>query len=121
MSSNINLRKIGEYYESLACEFLLNKGYRILERNFFIRGGEIDIIADFENYIVFLEVKSRNNLAFGHPLESISNKKIVSLTKTAEQYIYVKDLNGKNFRIDLISIFDYNNNIDIKHIENISF
>lgn len=76
--------KMGEDY---AADLLLKKGYQILHRNYHSRFGEIDLIAQNEQYLVFLEVKTRNNHSPIHPLEFITPKKQEKILKTAAQYL----------------------------------
>jgi putative endonuclease len=94
-------RSIGNKAEDKAVLFLENKGFKILQRNFYSRYGEIDIIAEDPGAIVFIEVKYRVNNSFGSPLESISAKKIRSICKTARYYLKSEEINA---RFDVISI-----------------
>lgn len=96
-----NKRKVGDKGESKAVDYLLSIGYQILERNFYSRYGEIDIIAKDKNSIVFVEVKLRNNDKYGKGLESISKRKISSILKTAQFYLKTDDI---DCRFDVISI-----------------
>ena len=80
-------RTIGNYGEELACQYLKKQGYKILERNYRIRGGEIDIVARDQDYLVFVEVKARYSHEYGLPSESITPWKIKALLKTALFYI----------------------------------
>ena len=73
--TSINKRSLGSLKEDLAVNYLENLGYTILERNFWTRFGEIDIIAYHLDTIIFIEVKYRDNIAFGYPEESITPKK----------------------------------------------
>ena len=89
--------------ESLAAEYLINKGFEIRERNYRFKRGEIDIIALENNTLVFVEVKSRAVTYFGFPEEAVSNKKAALIIETAENYIYEKEWKG-SIRFDIISI-----------------
>ena len=72
MAINARAGRLGEIGEEIAAQFLIKKGYRILDRNWRIKEGEIDIVAlSPESDIIFIEVKSRTSAAFGDPLESI--------------------------------------------------
>ena len=71
----MNRRKIGQEQEELAAKYLEEKGYEILERNYRIRTGEIDLIARDARYLVFIEVKYRKNLQMGDPLEAVDVRK----------------------------------------------
>jgi len=101
-------QEVGREGEELACNYLQQKGYEVLERNYRAgKTGEIDIIARRENLVVFAEVKTRNSEAFGGGIYSISQAKKKSLKRSAEYYlvknseIYTKDI---TFRFDLILV-----------------
>lgn len=94
----------GNYGEDLACKYLQDQGYKILERNFRIRGGEIDIVAKDRDYLVFVEVKARFNHKYGPPLESITPWKIKALIKTAMFYVVKNKCVNKPYRIDVVAI-----------------
>ncbi len=84
--SGNNNRKKGEEYENRAAEYLQQKGFRILEHNFYSRYGEIDLVAKDGNYLVFVEVKYRENDRGGHPLETVDVRKQRRICRTAEYY-----------------------------------
>lgn len=107
----INKREIGNLGEDKAVKFLEDKSYQILERNYYSRYGEIDIIARDNESIVFIEVKYRKNNNFGLGMESISLKKIKSMCKTARNYLMSDEIAA---RFDVISI----DNNSIEHIVN---
>lgn len=110
----------GNFGESLACDYLKSKGYKILERNFRIRGGEIDIVAkDTNGDIVFVEVKTRYSHEFGSPLESITPWKINFLIRAANFYLVKHNLIQKPFRLDAVTV-DMTENKRIEHIKNIT-
>jgi putative endonuclease len=113
----MNKRKIGKQFEKLAEEYLKNKGYQIIAKNFHSQYGEIDIIALKDEILVFIEVKGRNTLKYGYPEESISKKKLNSIIRTAEHFLATNtDIQYTEIRFDIISIFKNN----IKHILNIT-
>ncbi len=97
-------QKVGNFGEKLACEHLREKGYEILDQNYRTRGGEIDIVAKEGDVLVFVEVKTRTNRAFGFPEEAIDARKQRKLVLTAEHYLAVHRLYEKNYRIDSIGI-----------------
>lgn len=102
----------GNKGEQMALEYLVSNGYKVVERNFIAKGGEIDIIAFKENTIVFIEVKNRNSNAFGESLEAITPAKIKCIVKSAKQYIHCHKLYAREARFDIIAI----NNDKIDHI-----
>lgn len=108
--------------EDLATKFLQDKGFKILERNFSVRYGEIDIIAlDYkEQFLVFIEVKTRTSENFGSPLESITPWKIDSLVKTAQFYKLTHTKLPESLRIDAISVKIFKDKKpQIEHVQNI--
>ncbi len=96
----------GKKGEDLAAEFLKKQGFKVIEKNWrFSRTGEIDIIAEDKDTLVFVEVKTRTSMCFGHPIEAISSRKLSTIQKLAEIYINTKNMKKyENFRIDIIGI-----------------
>lgn len=111
----INKRSLGSLMEAAAIEYLEMLGYTILERNFWTKHGEIDIIASISDTIVFFEVKYRANISFGYPEESITIKKQHSIKNAALYYMYKNKLSADmSYRFDVIVILKDT----IRHIEN---
>src|SRR6188768_3498553 len=81
-------RAVGNKAEELVCWYLEERGYRVIERNFRTRSGEIDIVTDLNGLLVFVEVKARYSHDFGLPIESITESKLKFLKRTAEFYIH---------------------------------
>lgn len=112
---------IGKIGEQKASVYLKNHGYEILERNYRIRGGEIDIIAKKEKTVVFAEVKTRTQEAYGAPAEAVNYYKRENIRKTAQYYIMEKNLDLP-CRFDVLevyvkkSVFGYT--AKINHLEN---
>ena len=77
----------GKCAEDIASSFLRKKGYKIIERNFHCYFGEIDIIAENENYLVFVEVKYREGDGFGGAIGAVTPAKQIKLKKTAQYYL----------------------------------
>lgn len=86
-SSRPSTRERGQVAESLAAEFLRKKGYRIVERNFECRFGEIDIIARDGDDLVFVEVRSRKSAQCLDPIYSVNKRKQQRIIKTAQVYL----------------------------------
>ncbi len=108
--------------EEIATNYLKKKGYKIVERNFRKGYGEIDIIATFQNALVFVEVKTRATSLYGGALEAIAYHKIKSLIRTAQFYKMLHPTLPEALRIDAILIdLDSNNKmINLEHVENIT-
>ena len=109
----------GNLGEKLAAEYLENLGYKILERNWrYSNIGEIDIIALDKNTLVFVEVKTRKSLNFGHPFEAIDEKKYNQVKLIAKAYILQSKNKYKTCRIDGISVI-LSASPKIDHIKNL--
>ncbi len=99
------LRRQGNKAEEQAAAYLKEKGYKILERNFSCRVGEIDIIAqDKQNTIVFVEVKQRKTNLFGGGLAAVNKAKQKRITLTAAAYIKKTKISYTALRFDIITI-----------------
>lgn len=95
----MNNKELGYLGEKAVCQYLSGKGYKITKRNYCIRGGEIDIIAEKDDIIAFVEVKTRqiNNLAGG--FEAVTKSKQRFIIKTAAEYMV-------KFQVELQPRFD---------------
>ncbi len=114
-------REIGIEGENIAIRYLVRQGYQIIEKNYRSKFGEIDIVVKDKNTIVFVEVKTRSNLAYGRPVEAINYKKINHLRHTAQQYIQWKGLNDCGCRFDAIEVLlgSLYTKPKVNHIQNI--
>ncbi|MGE5398428.1 MAG: YraN family protein [Chitinophagales bacterium] len=110
-------KEIGRQGEDLAASFLEARGYRIEQRNYRCRWGEIDLICCKNNILVFVEVRSKKDTSFGTPEESITRNKINKIHKTA--FDYLQNLKGstRQIRFDFIGIIGTGDDITINHIE----
>lgn len=88
-----NKRALGEYYESLAVDYLKKQGLRILQRNYRVRSGEIDIIASDGEYLVFVEVKYRRTGDSGSSLCAVDAAKQRIISRTALHYLTTRKKN----------------------------
>lgn len=119
MINSLNKRDTGIEGEKIALEYLISKGFEIVKTNFhFGRFGEIDIIAKDGNFLVFIEVKKRNQSTYGSALESITIKKVNALRKAAEGYLYVNKITDIPCRFDIIAIDKQGTSQKITHIQN---
>lgn len=94
----------GKKGEDIACEFLENKGIRVLERNYHFERAEVDIVAYNGSQIIFAEVKTRTNTGHGEPEDAVDDRKKRSLYKVAEAWLYERKMDGAPVRFDVISI-----------------
>ena len=116
----IHIKKdFGNSGEDIAVQYLEKQGHVILERNFYCKQGEIDIITKDKNEIVFIEVKTRANGNYGLPSEAVDKRKISNITKGIRKYIHIKNLENKFIRLDLIELFYKNKKFYINHIKQI--
>lgn len=111
--------EIGKFGENEAVEYLKRQGYKILERNFSCRQGEIDIIALDKTEIVFIEIKARMSLKYGLPSEAVTKRKLEHIYKTAEYFLYGRNLENENARIDVIEIYIKNKKVMINHLKQV--
>ena len=112
-----NLRARGAIGEGIAVEYLEKKGYRVVDRNYRYERGEIDIVAEDGDTLVFVEVKSRRSLSYGEPHESVTEKKRAQIRKVAEGYLFAKSIIDRACRFDIISIVQRGPNKEIQHFE----
>ncbi|GGG91901.1 UPF0102 protein [Polaribacter pacificus] len=108
--------ELGKKGEQLAVEFLLKKKYTILETNYRFLKAEVDIIAQKEDTIVAVEVKTRSSEAFGNPQDFVNKKKIQLLVLAMDHYVQDKDLDVE-VRFDIIAIINQKSTFTIDHIE----
>lgn len=97
-------QRIGKTGEEKACRYLKRHGFEILDRNYRIRGGEIDIIAKDGEELVFVEVKTRTDQQFGMPSEAVTQAKQRHLIDTARYYIHQKQFYQTAARFDVIEV-----------------
>ena len=111
---------LGSWGEDLAENYIIKKGYSVLERNFRCKSGEIDIIVCDGDTLVFVEVKTRQSQKYGLPCEAITAAKLRHLKKAAAYFTAMHKLGQRDARIDVIEILKTEGKIYIHHIENIT-
>lgn len=112
--------ELGVRGEILACEFLQQKGYSILEINWRFSHYEVDIIARHQQTLIFAEVKTRSTDYFGFPEEAVDKEKQERLAKAADEYMEQNNLE-MDIRFDIISIIIKNEKTEIIHLEDAFF
>ena len=117
---SLQRKEVGARGEKLAADFLKKRGYRILQKNFRCREGEIDIIAQKDECIVFVEVRTKKSTAFGTPEESVTLAKREKLISLANTYIQDYDKPPQSWRIDVVAVeLTPDNRVSrLEHIEN---
>lgn len=112
-------RAIGQETESLACHYLLSQGLCLLERNFTVPQGEIDLVMEDRQSLIFIEVRYRRNNNFGSGAESITRSKQRKLLAAAARYLQRNPLQAERpARFDVVSICMENNQPSINWIKN---
>jgi putative endonuclease len=97
---------LGKIGEDEACQFLKDKGYAIIQRNFNSKFGEIDIIAKDKDCLCFIEVKTRSNLDLGSPLEAITLNKRRHLIRSAQHFMSLTKEDFKSARFDVAIVLE---------------
>ncbi len=107
---------LGKYAEILAARHLENQGYQIVSRNYRYKKAEIDIIAQKEQLLCFVEVKARTSSHFGYPETFVKLYQQNLIKAAAENYIHTSNWNT-TIRFDIISILQKNNVVELTHFE----
>ncbi len=110
-------KEIGNFGEKIAEQYLKQKGYIILDKNFECRQGEIDIIALDKKEIVFVEVKTRRSNKYGTPSEAVNKIKQKHMLQTIKYYLYIRNLTEEFIRIDVIEVYIKDNEYKVNHIK----
>lgn len=113
MSKIFNFAK-GKIGEIKASRYLKKKFYKILEVNYMVPFGEIDIICKKKEKYIFVEVKARDSINFGYPREAVNFAKQQKIKRVAQYYIMLNKLEDKDIRFDVLEIIGDK----ITHIEN---
>lgn len=110
-------REIGKWGEDQAASFLISRGYKVLARNYYFGNKELDIIAENEEFIVVVEVKTRETAFFQNPEDAVSNAKIRNIVDATEGYLDEFDID-KEVRFDIIGVvLKGDNKFEIEHFE----
>lgn len=108
--------ELGKKGEQLAVDFLVEKGYDILERNWRFQKSEVDIIALKKTILVAVEVKTRSTNEFGNPQDFVSQKKIKLLVLAVDEYVQQHNLDV-TVRFDIIAITRQDKKFELEHLE----
>lgn len=110
-------KDLGRKGEALAVKYLKRQGYKIIERNFRLRSGEIDIVARDGNQLVFVEVKTRSSNNQEFLRTSVNRNKEKRLIKTATYYLGKQKYHGLTSRFDVVFVVNDNGRSKIEHIK----
>jgi len=97
-------KQLGNWGESVAATHLESKGYRILQRNWRCARGEIDLVAQAGEVLVFVEVKTRRGRKSGTPEEGVTPQKAQRLLELGQHYLYEHDLDDVEWRVDMVAV-----------------
>lgn len=109
---------VAQIGENLAASHLEKNGYTILERNYRFSRGEIDIIAEKDNMLIFIEVKTKKHGDFGDPIYWITRSKQRQIGRVASGYLYERNISDRDCRFDVITVTWEHGLWKIRHIEN---
>ncbi len=114
-------REFGDRGEALAASFLKKKGMRILGAQVACRGGEIDLVCEDRDSLVFVEVKTRRTGLYGNPEDAVTPAKIARLLRAAHWFLTERHLEARLWRVDVVAIRFFENDTppEIIHFENI--
>jgi putative endonuclease len=99
-----NKQSLGQFGEDYATQLLRRKGYRLVTRNFRCKLGEIDIVAVKDDYLAFIEVKTRYSVKYGSPIESITPYKLNHIKKSAQYFSLIHPELPKKLKIEIIAL-----------------
>ena len=109
--------ELGKKGEQLAVDFLIESNYDIIERNYRFDKAEVDIIAQKENILAIVEVKTRSTIDFGNPQDFVKPKQIKNLVKAVNEYVTENDLDLE-VRFDIVAVVRTIKGFSIEHLEN---
>ncbi|MDR2508520.1 MAG: YraN family protein [Candidatus Ancillula sp.] len=113
-------KKFGAWAEEYAAHYLERAEYKIVERNWrYSNVGEVDIIAQSGNELIFVEVKARRTLKQGTSLEAVDRRKLTQVRKVASAYLQDLPYRAPKIRIDVIGIYMHERKIELKHLQGV--
>lgn len=118
MSVNNTKQILGREGERIAEQYLEKKGYKLIERNYRCRGGELDLIALDRRVVVFVEVKTRTGPGYGSPVEAVAFHKQQRMIRAAQVFLSEKKLHQRDARFDVVGISWLAGEPVVEHIEN---
>ncbi len=112
----VSRKNLGNRGEDQAVEFLKQKGFSLLERQYRHGRAEIDLIMRKDDLMIFVEVKTRTGKAYGRPEDAISQGQIERIMSSAEHYIFEQGWEGR-LRFDVIAVQCYQGRVELTHLE----
>ncbi|MFQ5632758.1 MAG: YraN family protein [bacterium] len=111
-------KKLGDWGEEKAVQYLIENGYTIIKRNFRWARGEIDIVAENDDLLIFIEVKTAASAQMGEPANWVTQRKQKQIAQVAQKFLQDNRIENKDCRFDVIGIMKSGNTFEIQHIEN---
>src|SRR5258706_522995 len=118
MAVNNAKQVLGREGERVAEQFLKQKGFKIVERNYRCAAGELDLVVLDKRVVVFVEVKTRTSLGFGTPLEAVAYHKQQKMIQAAQYFLSEKGLHQRDARFDVVGVSWPGREPVVEHIEN---
>ncbi len=119
MSQKVSSKQKGDLAEREAEQFLLDNGYKLVVRNYRIHQGEIDLVVEQDELIVFVEVRYRRNQSYLSPVFSVNEKKRKKLRKAALAFInHYRQYANYSFRFDIVGVYEDEGKLKMDHLEN---
>ena len=110
----MNKREVWTRGEVAALSYLEAKGYRVLAKNFACPMGEIDLVMQDGDVVVFVEVKARETLAYGEPIEAVTPQKVRKIATAAQRFLVKNRMLGRSVRFDVVEVLCG----EVRHTEN---
>ena len=114
----VDRRKLGSEAEEAAVAYLAQAGYKIRARNYFCRYGELDVVAEKDDLLCFVEVRMRSSAAWGDPSHTVMSSKQHRVVKSAMRYMFQERIRNRAVRFDVISIIGPGASAKVEHIPN---
>lgn len=115
----INKRTVGSFYEREAETYLMDLGYRLVDKNVYSTFGEIDLIVEKEGVLFFVEVKYRSSTNYGTPKEALNQKKLLRLERSIHLYLKSYPVKNPKYRLAFLGILKVRGALQFDFIENI--
>ena len=119
----MNKREVWTRGEVAALSYLEAKGYRVLAKNFACPIGEIDLVMQDGDVVVFVEVKARETLAYGEPIEAVTPQKVRKIATTAQRFLVKNRMLGRSVRFDVVEVYGepgMSGKAEVDHIERVA-
>lgn len=113
----MNNRQVGDWGERIAAAFLAAAGCKILEKNYKVKTGEIDLIVEERKALVFVEVKTRSSTAFGFAAQAVDLRKQRKIYRTAQWYLQATQQEQRPCRFDVIEVYKDGESFRIHRIQ----